>query len=295
STGTMQAPPSRAAAISNSPASTSDSLLANSRRLPARAAARVESSPAAPTMAATTVWQASQAARSVIASMPAWACVGSFAAARPSRSAACSAGSAIAAWSGRWRRHRPSSASTLLPAASTDARRRSGWRAITSSAEEPIEPVAPRTATDCMAVEECTSGTGMSETEQFLAEQEHRQGGEHAVEAVEDATVSRDHVARVLGPDVALEQALEQVADHREQHRRERHQRQRRQLRGRGAGQPAEGQPGGDAGHEATQEALDRLVGADPRRQLAALEQPAAEMAPGEVGARIGGPDDRQR
>src|SRR3546814_1694312 len=54
SIGTMQAPPSRAAAISSSPASTSDSLLASSRRLPARAAARVESSPAAPTMAATT-------------------------------------------------------------------------------------------------------------------------------------------------------------------------------------------------------------------------------------------------
>src|SRR3546814_4799151 len=45
--------------------------------------------------------------------MPAWACVGSFAAARPSRSAACRAGSAIAAWSGRWLRHRASSASTL--------------------------------------------------------------------------------------------------------------------------------------------------------------------------------------
>src|SRR5690606_13768769 len=74
----------------------------------------------------------------------------------------------------------------------------------------------------------------LSEAEQFLAEQEHRQGGQHAIEAVEDAAVPRDDVARVLGADVALEQALEQVADHREQHRRERHQRQRRQLRGRG-------------------------------------------------------------
>src|SRR3546814_6358473 len=40
---------------------------------------------------------------------------------------------------------------------------------------------------------------------------------------------------------------------------------------------------------------LDCLVGADPRRQLATLEHPAAEMAPGEIGARIGRPDDRQR
>src|SRR3546814_7348940 len=164
-----------------------------------------------------------------------------------------------------WRelRHRASSASTLLPAASTEARRRPGWRAITSSAEVPIEPVAPRTATDCM-VEAGMVGAVMSETEQFLAEQEHRQRGEHAVEAVEDAAVARDHAARVLGADVALEQALEQVADHRKQHRGERHQRQRRQLRRRGAGQPAEGQPGGDAGHQAAHETLDRLVGADP-------------------------------
>src|SRR3546814_3993539 len=97
-------------------------------------------------------------------------------------------------------------------AASTEARRRPGWRAITSSAEVPIEPVAPRTATDCM-VEAGMVGAGMSETEQFLAEQEHRQRGEHAVEAVEDAAVARDHAARVLGADVALEQDLEQSAE----------------------------------------------------------------------------------
>jgi hypothetical protein len=43
--------------ISKAPASTSDSLFASSMRLPARAAARVEFSPAAPTMAAITVSQ----------------------------------------------------------------------------------------------------------------------------------------------------------------------------------------------------------------------------------------------
>src|SRR3546814_3537124 len=80
-------------------------------------------------------------------------------------------------------------------AASTEARRRPGWRAITSSAEVPIEPVAPRTATDCM-VEAGMVGAGMSETEQFLAEQEHRQRGEHAVEAVEDAR-SEEHTSEL--------------------------------------------------------------------------------------------------
>src|SRR5690606_41199118 len=53
---------------------------------------------------------------------------------------------------------------------------RPGWRAITSSADEPIEPVAPRTATDCMMeadlMEAGMSEAGMSEAEQFLAEQE---------------------------------------------------------------------------------------------------------------------------
>src|SRR3546814_6706107 len=55
----MSAPASRAVATSSSPARTSDSLLASNRRLPARAAARVEGRPAAPTIAATTVSQAS--------------------------------------------------------------------------------------------------------------------------------------------------------------------------------------------------------------------------------------------
>ena len=87
SIGTICAPEARAAAITSSPASTSDSLLASSRRLPARAAARVEASPAAPTIAATTVSHSGPATRLSSAGWPAWARVASPAAARPSRSA----------------------------------------------------------------------------------------------------------------------------------------------------------------------------------------------------------------
>ena len=87
SIGITSAPASRAEAITSSPASTRDSLLASSRRLPDRAAARVESSPAAPTIAATTVLQASEATSSASTASPAWARVGSPDSSRPSRRA----------------------------------------------------------------------------------------------------------------------------------------------------------------------------------------------------------------
>ena len=88
SIGTMVAPCACAACISSSPASTSDSLFASSRRLPARAAASVDDRPAAPTMAATTLSQASPATSDSKASAPACASVSSPASLRPSRKAA---------------------------------------------------------------------------------------------------------------------------------------------------------------------------------------------------------------
>ncbi len=54
SMGSSVAPPSRTADMNTSPPTTSASLFASSRRLPARAAARQGASPAAPTMAAMT-------------------------------------------------------------------------------------------------------------------------------------------------------------------------------------------------------------------------------------------------
>src|SRR5690606_34290372 len=106
--------------------------------------------------------------------------------------------------------------STRVPAASTLACSRSGWRAITSSAEAPIDPVAPSTATRRVAVS-LMSPAAISEPEPGLGQGEHRQRRDDAVDAVEDAAVAGNEVAGVLGADMALEQALEQVAHHREQ------------------------------------------------------------------------------
>src|SRR5688572_14944398 len=88
-------------------------------------------------------------------------------------------------------------------------------------------------------------------------------GEEDGVEAVEDAAVGAEEGAGVLGAEVALEQRLEEVAD-----------------RGDGgyggaddqgvhAGEPVLVQAGEPeahgADHEAADQALDRLVGADAR------------------------------
>src|SRR3546814_3107466 len=97
---------------------------------------------------------------------------------------------------------------------------------MTSSAEAPIEPVAPSTAT--LRIVACPD---ISEPEPGLAQGEHGQGGDHAVDAVQDAAVARDQVARIFGPDMALEQAFEQVADHREPGREQGDHGHQRQLR----------------------------------------------------------------
>ena len=70
STGTMVAAPSRAARMRSGPAMTSASLLASSTRLPARAAASVDASPAAPTIAAIATSQRLSVATCSSASAP---------------------------------------------------------------------------------------------------------------------------------------------------------------------------------------------------------------------------------
>ncbi len=147
SIGTMVAPPSCAARISSSPASTSDSLLASSRRLPARAAASVDGRPAAPTMAATTVSQ-SLACGQRVERVGAGMGLGVAGRRRAGRRAARRS---------RRRRRSPhgrgGARGTARAARRRCCRRRARWRAggpggarSTSSAEAPIEPVAPRTA-----------------------------------------------------------------------------------------------------------------------------------------------------
>ena len=96
SMGNRRAPDSRTAAISSCPPITSDSLLASNTVLPACAAARVEGSPAAPTMAAMTV---STAASVTTCARPASPCNTSVAqsAGRRARRLSAAASSAITA------------------------------------------------------------------------------------------------------------------------------------------------------------------------------------------------------
>ena len=134
------------ASSSSGPAITMASLFASSTRLPVRAAASVDSSPAAPTMAASTVSQSSPDAASTNAAAPEVTRVRNPAISMRSRRVASSVVSAITASSGSKRRHSSASSFTCVLAVSTLARKRCGWRAITSSAALPIEPVAPITA-----------------------------------------------------------------------------------------------------------------------------------------------------
>ena len=147
--GSSVAPDARTVCISSGPAMTSDSLLASSRRLPARAAASVERNPAAPTMAAMTLCTSGNAAISTSASAPAITRVGAPRARNAASSFAAADVSASAAYGTENRLHCSASLSTLRFAPSAITRKRSGCRAITSSVCSPTDPVEPRMATPC--------------------------------------------------------------------------------------------------------------------------------------------------
>ena len=142
STGRMVTPRSAARRITSSPASTSDSLLASPTGLPASTAAAVERSPAPPEMAASTK-SASESVATATAPASPWRISG---ASRPSisRSVPAAAASETETRSGRTARTCSASRSTLRPAASPTTAKRPGWRAATSRAWTPIEPVEPR-------------------------------------------------------------------------------------------------------------------------------------------------------
>jgi len=150
SIGSSVAPEAFTASIRSGPAITSDSLLASSSRLPARAAASVERSPAAPTMAAMTQCTSGSSASSSSAPLPASTRVPSAAPSRCARSSAAARSSASAAYAGRQVRICCASFAALLLAAMAMRRKRCGWRARTSSVLSPTEPVEPRTATPIM-------------------------------------------------------------------------------------------------------------------------------------------------
>ena len=129
------------------PAITNASLLASSTVLPARAAASDEGKPAAPTMAAITTSVSACAAISASALSPARTSVPQPVAFNRTRSASPRATSGTAAKRGRNFSHCTASSSTRNDADKAKTRKRSGWRAITSSVLTPMEPVEPRIVT----------------------------------------------------------------------------------------------------------------------------------------------------
>jgi hypothetical protein len=147
STGTIC--PGAAAAVTSAPPATSDSLLASASVAPAASAARVGPRPTAPVMPLSTVSTDVVAVSSVAASGPA-----STSTPGSSSRSARAASSAATATRRTWcaRTCSASSATSPPPAASPATVKRSGWRAISSSACVPIEPVEPSTSTDRLPV-----------------------------------------------------------------------------------------------------------------------------------------------
>ena len=149
SMGSSVAPPSRTACINTSAPTTSASLLASRRRLPARAAARQGDRPAAPTMAAITTSTSLHDAIISIASRACNTCVGSPFDLIFSASSRAWGGLAMTAYRGLNCAHWESIRSTCVAALSANTSKRSGWRATTSSVLVPMDPVEPSTVRRC--------------------------------------------------------------------------------------------------------------------------------------------------
>ena len=150
SIGSRVAPALRTASRSSGPAITIDSLLASSSLLPARAAASVERSPAAPTIAAITHCTSLSWASSSSAPAPASTRVLGAPPPRSAASSCAAASSASAAYAGCHSSTCRASLAALRWAATATRRTRCGWRASTSSVLLPTEPVEPSTVTPIM-------------------------------------------------------------------------------------------------------------------------------------------------
>ena len=188
SIGSSVAPESFTAAISSGPAITRDSLFASSRRLPARAAASVERSPAAPTIAAITQCTSGRLASSSSAPAPASMRVPGARLAEQRRAARRPRsrrrarrrrakgehlrGRALRRWCGRrWRRG---------GSAADGARAHRGCSRRPSRSSR-----APRRRS-------------RRHPEQRQSEEQHRGGGRDAVDTIHHSAVSGKHGAAVL-------------------------------------------------------------------------------------------------
>ena len=184
-------PTARTVCMSSGPAMTSDSLLANNRRLPARAAASVERRPAAPTMAAMTLSHFGQR-RDLHQRIRAADAPASAPRARAARFRACGRGgaSASAAYGTAKRRHCSASFSALRCAPSATTRKRSGM------ARDHIERGFAHRAggtQDGDAVHATLHGMTLQADER---EHQRRRRGSDAVDAIEHAAVTGEQRCR---------------------------------------------------------------------------------------------------
>src|SRR5579884_587830 len=196
STGSSFDPLRFAAATSSSPAATMSSLFATATSMPRSTAAKTASKATNPSVAAkTTSGSLSTATRN---SPRAPSCA--LETIRTSKRAACSR-----------------SLSTCFPAASATTSKRSPWRAITSSACVPMDPVDPSIATRLALISEltnCEQPDDVEHTEERHAAEEIR------IEAIQDAAVSLDDRAAVFHARVAFERRFDEIAGLRRDARR---------------------------------------------------------------------------
>ena len=207
SIGISTAPLRRAASTSNAPAMTSDSLFATRTCLPARAAASVDGSPAAPTMAAITTSTSGLAATALSASTPQATAVGHSAARRSSASNRAAAGIL------QDRDRRPESQALVEQRRPVRAGGQRRDHVAIGMTREHVE----RADTDAAGAAEDRDPLHVDQAQRQQPEQERRRRRGQAVDAVEDAAVTGQQLAAVLQADVTLEHAFGQVADDRHQ------------------------------------------------------------------------------
>src|SRR6266511_1236305 len=154
----------------------------------------------------------------------------------------------------------------------------------------PIEPVAPSSVT----VRSTKAGAGLSgftrnvcdfiaspyqQTPPWRLEsaaQQPDQGGEErsgdeTVEAIHQAAVSRNELARILRPESALEGRLEQVAGLRDDREQDRKDGKRNETHK--TGEPADGHRYQDGRNGTGKRARPGFLWADPRHELRAAER----------------------
>src|SRR5450830_876966 len=273
SSGSNTAPLLRTACIKSVPDMTSASLLASRIFLPASTAARVGRKPAAPTMAATTA--------STSASAETWH--------KPSSPPAPE-------WPGQRRAGHPASpaqqrpqalqqnaahGARTAPATHSGARSRSMRRLDSVPGDARSHPRRSTLQSQSHPTRLSVAGGSRSSHPQQHGKDRDRSG--QTVDAVQHAAMTRQQIAAVLDPGLALEHAFSEVAHDRDKHDDGRPQQGQAQLFHRPVTYNTDNERDDQGQGQAAVYALPALARTDCRRQLALAQSPT-----GEVGTKIG-------